>query len=948
MPLKGLPVAPLTGLLDVRSSPDLLPAGSLRWRQNLQTVGDGKIRRGCGWSKLFNASTYNNQDFHDQLLTFGGTTREPVTMLQESESGAGIRSLWAATQSRIAKLNETTGNWKIIGSGFGGEAGTDCSGPRFKSAVSGDYMFFTNNFDRPKVHRLEQPPFDSELLSTVPDLETIGLTQAATVWVWKDVVFFADVTMDNLRFSNRIVWGNYRDPMSFDPAKPESIAGYKDLNFGERVLAGLPTSANTFLIYTTKSIWELSAVGGEQVFAWREAYPGRKNDFAGILKYENTLVDIGGEHLYMAEDSLYIFSPYRSAPEAVEWLHRADPVLYDDLDTAACSAHIGWVHSGEAFFSVKRNGDSGCPGVTLRIETQYKVADVIDHGFTAACNFRSQPIPTIRDFILDQQICTLEGMASSFAEFGIGSPFDNEGLPAPFATPSAAFVPETFYTPVTQEIETGLNTEDWNQTAADAASLCALLGDTRLSDLCRECEGPSILVLASSQDWCLKQYDGVFHRERCVNPTAIGTEEDSVLPLDVAVDMVFVVDESGSMADAQDILAAVTANLEAALLATGIGSGTLTNRYASVAFGHGDPAEQELAFQGGAAFAAAAGGIGLVGAGALEEDAYEGIDFAIQSMPWRTDSRVTKLIFFITDEDRNQHYYLDGATQDAQYHSLKAKLVGGGFLIAGMHNSSTNNLRDSLGNSMIASDYTGKAYAADGAGGYTEHTGAINDTTGTYSQGDGAGSPVVGPGNAYATGQKEEYYDLLMEATVKGYFFDLGRYRSNVTTAASVIAVIVPAMEGAIEQNLTTVLYTSAIGSYLLDGYDSIMRFAPMFQDQMMTTIERFKLSGTPAVQAVPSELQLRLGISGQTADPNTDRCLIVWFNLSRKLLKCVTAKTAAQHQSAQSAPAQPIEWNFYYTGRNLFLELKIAGTGGDCILSGVIADAKASPTHNY
>lgn len=936
MPLKGLPIAPLTGLLDVRSSPDLLPSGSMRWRQNLQTVGDGKLRRGCGWQKLLNKSPYNNQDFHDQLLTFGGTTREPITMLCESESSTGIRSLWAATQSRIAKLNETTGNWKIMGSGFGGGAGTDCAGPRFHAAVSGDYMFFTNNFDRPKVHRLEQPPFDDELLSDIPDLETIGLSQAAHVWEWKDVVFFADVTMDGLRQTNRIVWGDYKKPMSFDPAKADSIAGYKDLNFGERILAGLPTSANTFLIYTTQGIWELSIVAGEQVFAWREAYKGKDSDFTGILAYENTLIDLGGEHLYLASDRPYLFSSYRSAPEPVEWLHRAASVLYDDLDDSVCRTHIGWVHGDEAFFSVKRNTDTGCPGVTLRINTQYKVVDVIDHGFTAACNFRSQPIPSIRDFILDNKICTLEGMASTFAEYGLGSPFENEGLPAPFATPSAAFTPETFYTPVTQEIEPGVDTEDWNQPAADAASLCALLGDRTLSDFCSVCEGPSLLVLASAQDWCLKQYDGVRYRERCVNPTAVGTEEDSVLPLDVAVDLVFVTDESGSMSDIQNILASVTADLEAQLLAAGIGNGSLANRYGSVAFGHGDPAEQEIAFTSAAAFATAAAGIGLPG-GAMEEDGYEGIDFAITDMPWRTSPNVTKLIFLITDEDRNQRYYTDGPTQDAQYHSLKKKLVDGGFVLAAMCNSGVIGLRDGSNNLMIAMDYTGKCYAADGAGGYMESTNGHTE----------APAPD-GDTGTYPTGQVEEYIDLALAPTVMGYYFDLKRYRESALNADSLLAVIVPAMAAGILQNLTTVLYTSAVGNYLLDGYDSILRFAPLFQEKAMVTVERFKLNGIPAVQAEPSALQLRIGISGQTADPNDDRCLIVWHNLSTKLLKCLTARTADEHRTAKSAPALPIEWGFHYTGRNIFFEWKIAGTGGDGIFSGVVVDAKSEATHNF
>lgn len=756
MQIKGFPIAPLTGLLDTRSMPDLLPLGALRWRLNWQTAAEGKLRRGCGWPKALNQSGYNNQDFHDQLLTFGGVAREPVTMLFESVSGRGIRTLWAGTRSRLGRLNETTGNWKIIGSGLGGGVGEDCSGIRFKCANVGDYLLFTNNHDRVKIHRLEQPPFDSTLLADVPDLETIGLTKAAVIWAWKDIIFLADVEMDGERFPNRIVWGDVKNPPSFDPAKPESIAGYRDLNYGERVLAALPTTAGTCLIYTTQGIWEVSAIGGAQVFQWREAYPGIKSDFVGVLKYENTLVDIGGEHLFMSKDGIYSFSPYRTAPELVPWLHRASARLYEDLDELDCAAHLGFFHNGEAHFSVKRV-DEDCPGLTMRIETTYKVVDYIDHGFSAAVNFRSQPIPSIRDFILDYRICTLAGMETAFAAYGISAPFANEGLPAPFATPTAAFTPtvihtDAFYmsggtlissgagtaaangeylwnyslhryekangyyistvtdgttrswklysdTDVLLYTNTAANgsatgawtttnggtnprptvlgddqvtvTEDFERIASDSDSLCALLDGLTIDDLCRACEQASRLIVASSSDWCLKQFElGVNYRERCVNPTAVGTTGD------------------------------------------------------------------------------------------------------------------------------------DG--------------------------------------------------------------------------------------------------------------------------------------------------YTSAIGSYILDGYDSILRFAPMFTDKALIVLEQFKLKGIPAAQAEPSLLELRIGISGQTADPNDDRCLIVWHESEDKELKCLTADTASAHRSKKTSPAQDINWRFHHAGKNVYIELKITGTGGDCTLSGVIAEARAKPIRNY
>ena len=586
------------------------------------------------------------------------------------------------------------------------------------------------------------------------------------------------------------------------------------------------------------------------------------------------------------------------------------------------------------------------------------MADIVDHGFTAAVNFRPQPIHSIRDFILDQRICEdqcpsvpLQCLTDELLAIGRPPPFENEGLPSPFKPPTAAFAPTVFYSHVTQTIGDA-TTEDWTQPVADPDSLCALLGDLSISKMCRGCETVSVLIAASSQDWCLKELDpDTFYRERCVNPTDPGNLDTRTLPTNVGVDMVFCVDESSSMADARNILQAVAAGLETNLNAAGVGNGIVPNRFGVVAFGHENPATVEVPFTNSAGFITAAASIGLPNSGPRAEDAYEGIDYAINKMPWRDAATVSKVIFFITDEDRNAHYYADGADQTAQFASLKAQLVSGGFVLAGMFRSGTGALRDHLNALMIASDYTGKCYAADGAGGFTESTGAqdeLNPPPGNYTAGDGAGSPVVSVDNPYPTGQKEEYYDLVTNSEVAGYFFDLNRYREGGFTDDSVIAVIVPALTDRITQELTILSYTSSVGSYVLDGYDSIIRFAPLAQDGALVILERFGLKGIPAPQTEPSLLHLRIGISGQTADPNTDRCVIVWRESETRKLACVSQRTAAEHTTAHTQPSQDISWRFFYQGKNVCVELKIAGTGGDCILSGSTVLARSTPARNF
>jgi len=514
--IRGVPVAPLTGPLDLRSEVALMEGSSLRMRQNFQATGKGKLTRGCGWAKLLDSATYNNQDFHDQLLYFGpnGAIRQPVTMLFPAESTMGVRSLILATQSQICMLVESSGDYRVLGNAYGGVPSASASAPRFKAAQVNDYVAFTNDFNKPMYYVLEDG--SGTLLQTFDDLDTIGVSRAAVTWAWRGCLFFADVVMDGQRQSNLLLWSDYQNPTSFDPAVLSSITGTKYLNPGERILAGLEFG-NSFLIYTTENIWEMVVVGGDQSFDFAIRYPGSKNRSIGLLKYPNTLASLGDEHCYLAEDGLYTFNPYYLKPDRVEWAHLATPEVLDNIDSANCSVHVGLYNNYEYLLSVAKVGDANnCPSVTLRLNTAYSCADVVDAGFTAFCNFQSFLSPTVRDFITSNGICSLQGMAN------LGFPLGQQGVAKPPGAITSAFTPDCFYTKVTQTIG-DVTVEDWNQAHAAPTSLCALLGNQTFDSVCRKCAGPTLLVAASSDDWCLKQIGGVSYREVCLNPSAIGS-----------------------------------------------------------------------------------------------------------------------------------------------------------------------------------------------------------------------------------------------------------------------------------------------------------------------------------------------------------------------------------------------------------------------------------------
>lgn len=137
--------------------------------------------------------------------------------------------------------------------------------------------------------------------------------------------------------------------------------------------------------------------------------------------------------------------------------------------------------------------------------------------------------------------------------------------------------------------------------------------------------------------------------------TLTATANPSPLPGAKPVDILFLVDESGSMSTEHAWIGTMPLDLEAALLAAGIGV-TLPNRYGLLGFAEsGHQAEQKghKHIVGGADFgsasdlAAAAAGLELLG---NTEDGYEAIKAALAGYTFRAGAVV--MVVLITDESR--------------------------------------------------------------------------------------------------------------------------------------------------------------------------------------------------------------------------------------------------------------------------------------------------------
>lgn len=522
---KHFDLSDIAGPMDTRSSPDAVLYGSYRYVKNFGVVQKKRVCRLPGWTKLLDRPSYNNQDLRTQLIDLiDSDSRRYITFLYEAESTFGTTKLLAATDRALYALNISTGNWKVIKTGFGAD------NLRLYGAQNQDNVIFTNDYDKPFYWNFDQPNNDSstESVAEINDLNTKGITRASVVITWSGCTFLMNLVQDGRTFGYRIVWSDFQNGLSYIESK-DSVAGNQDLDNGEVILAALPM-ANVLLIYTTRGIWQCNQTGDPTtVFGFSKRYDA-KNSGEACLTYRNTLTSIGNEHFFAGQEGLYTYSLFKDKPELVEWIHKGSSLIFDDINDGRCDIHVAAYNPlrREIWFSwAKSNEDS--PSQTLVFNTQFPFSAVVDHGFSSYGVFQpKEPVTILQDFLLQNCICTQDELDTY-----LGDTQEGGFCSAPDAV-VCADQPDSFYTTVTQEIADGdddpIVTEDWNQVEPSANSLCSRLGSMTLSELCvaeskGACKPSRIFVMASTTDKCLKQMSDIYYREVCTAFTACGTYE---------------------------------------------------------------------------------------------------------------------------------------------------------------------------------------------------------------------------------------------------------------------------------------------------------------------------------------------------------------------------------------------------------------------------------------
>lgn len=441
-------------------------------------------------------------DYCDTYLWGRTGCKEAITLLHEVTGSFGRRII-AATMSRIYENNPGTGDWVLLADGLGNAGFTDaqcsCNDVRFMADSLGDYTILTNGFNEPLLRQMGGLHQGCNIWAANPidDLKFLDVSAAGGVVAWKGFFFLFDVTANGVRNSGRVMWSDFDNPTSWLPTDT-SQAGDATIAVGETILAAAELG-NFLYFYTDRSIWRVTLVGGDVLFSFDQIYSG-----TSAMKFKYTLVNTGAEHLYLGNDKIYKFTQFDQRPMEVEWILKASAAIYrgmgesdamfQPINKNRCNQAVGgWNEEfKEAWFSWP-TGNNTCPDMTLVLNMQYGVADLVDYGFTAFASVRPDEKPTFAEWLEEIQGCKFEQMFDMMTK---------EGHPCPSVT--------TFPDPPLYLINP---TEDINL-PVHSDSLCAALAGKTEDDFCRDCGVTIRFLMASASDFAIKEYkDDVFYRE---------------------------------------------------------------------------------------------------------------------------------------------------------------------------------------------------------------------------------------------------------------------------------------------------------------------------------------------------------------------------------------------------------------------------------------------------
>lgn len=528
---KTVSLKPLTSVMDVRSLPNDMKYGPIRYRLNWWMNQNARLARLPGWTRFLNETPYYNADLHDQLLPLqvyydGGdvdsatswpnalcdgtlktrtAVREPLSLMFETLSTSGNRNLITGTQSRLYEFNYSNRNWRLLADGMGGPHRDDFT-IRFRCAQVKDTVVFTNNYDKPQKYLLdtEAKGCAVRVTSEITELNTIKLSRAKHIIAYKGYIILGDVVMDGRRMKGTMVWCASNRPEKWDPIDTALDCGSQELPGQE--IRGWEHLGDGIVIYTDKEIWKCYTTGNKDApLEFTRVY--RSDDGKGCLFYENTLVSSGTTHYYLGKDGTYTFTPYVNEPSQEEWINKGDGLMFANInESCGGGTNAAYYAEFDAIFVWWAAYDAYMPEQCFIFQPKFNFTAYADFGATAACQFTVDDRPGFRDYMFSP------GCACGDTDYK--AMFVKEGYSGRTADCTAA--PVHVWTDETMTID-GFVTENWLSENPSADSLCHILGTQNAEDLCASCAQSRKFIFAHYQDWCIKDFNNAYSREACVN-----------------------------------------------------------------------------------------------------------------------------------------------------------------------------------------------------------------------------------------------------------------------------------------------------------------------------------------------------------------------------------------------------------------------------------------------
>lgn len=469
----------------------------------------------------------------DAVIKVSSGQREAITQLFPCTSAGGTRYLIACTKSRIYVSTGSALNFRLIADGLGGSyrpGDSPVGGHRWDIDKLGEYVVFTNNHDPVLAWRIGAPPVTEGVNKKlrwsaieIYDLLGLGITSAGAVWSWNGYLFLGDVVVNGTRYSDRIYWCDFNRPLEWAPGG-ESVAGYVDLGGGQTVLRGARIGG-TIRIYTDQAITVGEYIGGDAVFRFSDTYTGPR-----VMRHKWSFVNAGDTHYYLSGEGLVSLSKFDPSPNQTEWMQRLSGIILRGLQEKYAQQSIPSVHSfgpidharcdeiAAGFHEDRQEvwlcwptstADSGSIGQirrpTLRISVRHGKASLVDHAFSAFTQWSPDHRMSVRDFMVTYCVCSAPGVVEP-----------KEGVPLNTIAQSCTGIygqgqydgPDHIY-----------NAADDGTGESSTDSLCAIVGDMTLDDLCPDCIGSNLFIGASLDDLCIKQFEQAYLRREMYSLT---------------------------------------------------------------------------------------------------------------------------------------------------------------------------------------------------------------------------------------------------------------------------------------------------------------------------------------------------------------------------------------------------------------------------------------------